>query len=107
MRYVLAILVCCASPAVAEEGEGTSLMQRGAELFFQGLQSELAPALDEFETLMQDMTPQLRALAQTMGPALADVLNQVEDWSQYQAPEILPNGDIIIRRKTDVAETDI
>jgi len=29
------------------------------------------------------------------------VLEEVEDWSQYEAPEVQPNGDIIIRRKPD------
>jgi len=35
-----------------------------------------------------------------MGPALADILGQIEDISNYHPPEMLPNGDIIIRKKT-------
>ena len=31
---------------------------------------------------------------------LRDLLGEIEDWSDYHPPEILPNGDIIIRRKT-------
>ncbi|MCY4153120.1 MAG: hypothetical protein OXE94_12925 [Aestuariivita sp.] len=34
-----------------------------------------------------------------MGPAIEQFLDQVEDWSAYQLPEFLPNGDIIIRRR--------
>ena len=29
------------------------------------------------------------------------VLDEVEDWTMYEAPEMLPNGDIIMRRKPD------
>ncbi len=74
-------------------------MQRGAELFFRGLQSELEPAFDEWMGLVDDLGPELRGFVAQMGPALADVLGQVEDWSTYDMPEILPNGDIIIRKK--------
>jgi hypothetical protein len=39
-----------------------------------------------------------------MGPKLRAVLDDVEDWSVYSPPEVLPNGDIIIRRKPDAPE---
>ena len=35
-----------------------------------------------------------------MGPAFSKLLDDVEDWTAYHPPEILPNGDIIIRKKT-------
>lgn len=41
-----------------------------------------------------------------MGPKLRAVLEDVEDWSVYEAPEVLDNGDIIIRRKPDVPEPE-
>lgn len=112
MKHLIFIPLMMATPLAADQVDppepGTTLMQRGAEMFFQGLQSELAPALDEFEALMNDMTPQLRAFAKTMGPALADVLNQIDDWSAYEVPEILPNGDIIIRRTENLQKaTDL
>jgi len=31
---------------------------------------------------------------------LAEMLDQVEDWSAYHPPQILDNGDILIRRKS-------
>ena len=34
-----------------------------------------------------------------MGPAMIELMDEVKDWSAYEAPEILENGDIIIRRK--------
>ena len=46
------------------------------------------------------MEPALRDFAREMGPALADILGKIEDLSAYHPPEMLPNGDIIIRKKT-------
>jgi hypothetical protein len=93
----LALTLCLASPALSEEDRGLSLMQRGAQLFMEGIMRELEPALDGFE----DLGPALRGFAEEMGPALAELLSQVEDWSRYHPPEILPNGDIILRRKIE------
>ena len=74
-------------------------MERGAKLFMQGILEEMEPALKELEGLKDDLEPALRGFAKEMGPALRDLLEQVEDWSAYHAPEILPNGDIILRKK--------
>jgi hypothetical protein len=46
------------------------------------------------------MEPALRDFAERMGPALADILDKMGDLSAYHPPEMLPNGDIILRRKT-------
>lgn len=89
----------------AGEAEGRSLMERGAELFLEGLMDEMAPALQEFQKLAEEMGPAFLDFAEQMGPALRDLMQKVEDWSAYHPPEILPNGDIIIRRKTP-AEMD-
>ena len=34
-----------------------------------------------------------------LGPLLNSLRDKVDDLSEYEAPEVLPNGDIIIRRK--------
>lgn len=90
------------SPAYAQDDsdDGFSLMEEGAKLFFEGIMREMEPALEELEGLAEEMEPALRQFAQEMGPALRDLLGEVEDWSVYHPPEILPNGDIILRRKT-------
>lgn len=92
-------LALCAAPVAAQQDEGRSLMEEGAKLFFRGLMSEMEPALDELDSLAREMEPLLRDFAAEMGPAFRDLLDEVEDWSVYEAPEILPNGDILIRRK--------
>ncbi|KAG1715540.1 hypothetical protein GQR58_000513 [Nymphon striatum] len=86
------------TPVSAEE-EGLSLMEEGARLFFRGIMQEMEPALEDLQGLAEDMQPAMRNFVDNMGPALRDLLAEVEDWSAYEPPEVLPNGDIILRRK--------
>ena len=44
--------------------------------------------------------PALQSFMEEMGPALTDLSAQVQDWSAYEEPEMLLNGDIVIRKKT-------
>lgn len=76
-------------------------MERGAQLFFEGLMKEMEPAIEEFQGLTEDMGPALRDFAAEMGPKLSELMDEIEDWSAYEPPEVLENGDIIIRRKPD------
>lgn len=70
---------------------GRSLVERGAELFLRGLMDEVGPQLDE-------MQQGLSAAAKELGPKLTQLLDLIDDVKNYQAPERLPNGDVIIRR---------
>lgn len=108
MKHLYASLIAFSlglSPAMAEETpktqEGFDLMERGAQLLFEGLLNELEPSMNEFQSFVEEAGPQLRALLVEMGPALVDALNQIDDFSYYERPEVLPNGDIIIRREKD------
>ena len=103
--YALA-LTLCASGAFAQEDEGTSMMEEGAKLFFRGLMGEMEPALRELEGLAEDMEPAIRSFAREMGPALRDLMDRVEDWSAYEPPVVLPNGDILLKRKQDAPPLD-
>lgn len=100
----LALMLALAAPAAHaqdEDGDGLSLMERGAQLFMEGILKEMEPAIEEFQGLADDIGPALKQFAEEMGPKLSELLEEVEDWSAYEAPEMLPNGDIIIRRKPD------
>lgn len=97
-----AVALSLATAAPAQDDSGTSLMEEGAKLFFKGLMSEMEPALRELEGLAEEMEPALKNFAQEMGPALRGLMDKVEDWSNYHPPEILPNGDIIMRRKVPI-----
>lgn len=89
-------LLLLTQPVRAEEETGLSLMERGARLLMEGLLQEMEPALEGLD----ELAPTLRDFAQEMGPALAELMNEIKDWSAYHPPEVLPNGDIIIRRKS-------
>jgi hypothetical protein len=103
----LAAVVCLAPLMVqAEDNTGLTLMERGALLFMEGVLKEMEPAIGELSDLADKFGPALQQFADEMGPALNTLLEEVEDWSVYEAPEILPNGDIIIRRKPDRAEPE-
>lgn len=82
-RSTAFVVALCLSgaPAVAQNdgtgngmGEGLDLMERGARQLLEGLMEELEPRLK-------------------------DLRERIGDLNAYEAPEILPNGDIIIRRK--------
>ncbi len=111
MALFKSILTCAAVmtavPAFAEEeSEGKSLMQQGAEMFLKGLTEQMEPALEDLKSLSEEMGPQLRNFLAEMGPALGEVFEQVEDWTLYHPPEILPNGDIILRKRLPDAEKE-
>ena len=76
MRLAFAILMLATVPALAQEVEDEpEPLTRGIEQMLQDLFSEIEPSL--------------RQLRETIG-----------NLDDYEAPEMLPNGDIIIRRKT-------
>ena len=86
MRHTSALALCLAlaAPAAfaqeagdggsADMEEGFSLLEEGTKLLLRGLLSEMEPALRELEGALREL-------------------------DAYHAPEVLPNGDIIIRRK--------
>ena len=99
-RILLIVTLGLSAPAYAEEStEGLSLMERGAQLLMEGLMQEMDPVLDDLKALADEFGPALESFSTQMGPALRGLLAEVEDWSVYHPPEMLDNGDIIIRRK--------
>ena len=83
---VLAISILAAGLAIAPAYGGSDTDERPLseqlDEAFRGLMEQMKPALDEFlETL--------------------EVLEKIDSFEHYERPEILPNGDIIIRRRED------
>ncbi len=81
MRRSLAALALClaALPVQAQEperdlGEGLRQLSEGSRIILERLLGELAPLV-------------------------ADLRDKIDDLSRYEMPEVLENGDIIIRRK--------
>jgi len=60
--------------------------------------------------LPEKLDKALRDMMETMKPALDDLLDTLEVFEQidslenYERPEVLPNGDIIIRRRDEAPE---
>jgi len=101
MRLVLALCLL-AAPAFAEdvptvpkaEDEGFSLMEEGMKLIMRGMMTEMQPALDEMGKALEEVEPHLKEL----GPKLQQLIALIDDIKNYDAPVMLPNGDILIRR---------
>ena len=76
-RCLTIVLLCLALPVHAQDegSTGRDLMAEALRLFMQGFMAEMEPALEDLQGF-------------------------VDNLNAYHAPEILPNGDILIRRKT-------
>lgn len=104
MRLTL-VLCLLAAPALAEEpvtpdaeGDGFSLMEEGMKLVMRGMMEEMQPALDEMGKALDEAGPALRGLGEEIGPKLRQLIALIDDIENYDAPVMLPNGDILIRR---------
>lgn len=98
--FALAMPLTASAQDAAPENEGPSLMERGARMFFRGLMEDVDPALESLRDLAEDAGPAMQNFLREMGPALKDLVERVDDFANYHPPEMLPNGDIILRRKT-------
>ncbi len=91
---LVAALMIAASPALAQDAPtppGNPELSEGAQKLSEGMKLLLRGLLAEGEE------------------GWANLLTWLDDVSQYEAPERLPNGDIIIRHKTpaEPSETDL
>lgn len=97
MRRIVAAtlfaLALAGSASAQDQDDGSQMMERGAREFLEGLLREMQPAWDNMQAFLDEM-----------GPAMIDLLDEIKDWSVYEPPEMLDNGDIIIRRKPDVPQ---
>jgi hypothetical protein len=83
----LCIAVSLSSPVAAEEETMSDLLKQFEEL------SKNAQTL--LESWVEDIGPRLEDL----GPTLDGLAERLGDLNAYHPPEVLENGDIIIRRK--------
>ncbi len=59
-----------------------------------------------FSLLGEGMALIMRALESEMAPILESLGEMIEDANAYELPEVLENGDIIIRRKEPLTSGD-
>ncbi|MFN0114121.1 MAG: hypothetical protein ACKVPY_05540 [Paracoccaceae bacterium] len=103
-RLALALALLLALPGAAARADDLGpwpedrqdgrpgLMEQGGRLLFRHMLRQMAPAL-------RDMQDGLGGALTDMRPALRELSDLAGDLSLYDAPEVLPNGDILIRRK--------
>jgi hypothetical protein len=114
-------LICLALPAAAQDqpaplpappvvlpdplDEGLSLLEQGARSLLRGLAEDIGPGLDEMRRSLDAMKPALDDMGAALSglrPMAESLLALMDDIRNYQPPERLPNGDILIRRKPDL-----
>lgn len=103
---LLPVMAAAQDTTQTEPESGFGAIKRGFGMIFDGLKDEVDPAIDGLKdkagTLKDkayETGPELRDWVASMGPALRDLAAKVGDLNDYQKPEKLPNGDIILRRK--------
>ena len=89
-----------ATPEAEAEENGFSLMEEGAKLLFRGFMTEAEPAIAEMSQALEEMAPVLEGLGEEIGPKITELFALVDDFTNYDMPVVLPNGDILIRRNT-------
>lgn len=94
LMHVMAVMAIVAGTHLPAQEPDSGLSQ-DAQDFLQDLLEEMQPAWRELQGFMD-----------AMGPAILELMEEIKDWSAYEAPEILENGDIIIRRKPDQTPQD-
>jgi hypothetical protein len=94
LALTLAVTPVAAQDAEVPEADedAPSLFEESARLFFRSLIEEMEPALEGMAEGMEDFAAQ-------MEPYLRDLARLMDNITDYHAPEVLPNGDIIIRKR--------
>ena len=104
MKHIaaLALAACLALPVQADDSktqDGLDLVEEGMKLFFRGLMEEIEPQLED---LQKEIGPALREFQDELGPAMDELMALLGEIDAYHPPERLPNGDIILRRKSPI-----
>lgn len=116
LPIILTVILALSQPVLAQEGaapadpapeaeaeggmeEGLGLVERGTRMILRGLMAEVEPRLKE-------MGEDLESALAEMEPAMRELARKIGDIRNYHPPEMLPNGDIILRRKVPLDPAD-
>jgi hypothetical protein len=92
------VLLLLSLPAYAQDQpaqpEGGSV-EEGMGLIEQGMRSVLEGLLQQMQPTFDDMSQKLSELR----PMAEQLMKLIDDIGNYEAPVVLENGDILIRRK--------
>ena len=87
--------------------DGFSLMEEGAKLVLRGLMTQMEPTLDEMGKALDEVGPALEGFGAEIGPKLRQLVGMIDDFKNYDAPVMLPNGDILIRRNAPLPKPEV
>ncbi len=87
------------SPPAGEMDQGMSLLEEGAKLFLRGLMTEVEPRMQEMQKGLDDLGTKMGSALDQAQPWITALSSMVDDFGNYDPPERLPNGDILMRRK--------
>lgn len=90
------------SPAPEADEDGFSLMEEGVKLLMRGMMAEMEPAMEGMQEALQKLEPSLKEL----GPKLSALLSMIDEIGNYDAPVMLPNGDILLRRNAPLPPSE-
>lgn len=116
MKYTLALVAALALPAAAQdtvvpeqEPDLSTPLERFADEMRRNFMRDIAPELEglldqigpELQDMFDNIRPELEGLMTDVLPRLMEQIVTLGGLTYYELPEVLPNGDIIIRRKPD------
>lgn len=95
-RTALALAVCLAAlPLNAQEPAPDT----GTAPFEESLRDVLREMIGEMEPALREMAEGMEKFAAGLEPMLREMARLARDFTDYHPPEMLPNGDIIIRKR--------
>ncbi|WP_347268933.1 hypothetical protein [Paracoccus sp. (in: a-proteobacteria)] len=105
MRRSAALTLCLAlaatGPGVAQDYQPPPADSPPAEGFGGVIEDFMRNLLDQAQPHLDQLGRDLGGVFGSVAPALEDVARLMDDIANYQAPERLENGDILIRRRPD------
>ncbi|MEO1293161.1 MAG: hypothetical protein AAFV62_10080 [Pseudomonadota bacterium] len=94
----LLIAALVALPQAASADDAAEHSAHSAPLLAQSSPLPDLPGIDE-DALSEAARQSIERFMEVLGPLMQEFGAMIDDLPQYEAPEVLPNGDIIIRRK--------
>ena len=108
---ILALSLTLAAPVLAQDATPEAEPEQGRpldsilEMFIDRTEEAMREMVEGIEPdlnqLLQKMEPEMQRLMGQILPELQALSELVGGIDNYEMPEVLPNGDIIIRRKDD------
>ncbi|MHA3914241.1 hypothetical protein [Halovulum sp. GXIMD14793] len=101
MKHILALTfaITLAGPALTQDEKPPVEQRHFLDRYLEDRMRDLAEELQR--ELTENLQPELERLMGEMLPRLRELTELVGGLQYYEMPEILPNGDILIRRKSD------